>query len=192
MVAEAPKDSTRDKQPGNRRAFITIPLRTKIKARNLYVSQGLGAEETAKACDLTRKQVYALADREGWTKLRREIFRKATESADARNMREIDALVDEVAQDTAELSLGTLNVAKEELYGNSEDKAKNLQAYSVAAKNFVGLWRQAKNLDVQQQGAGETNVLFIALTRVTAETQSEKRAEKCVEVEALPPAPPSS
>jgi len=175
MVAEAEAPSKKAAFSPNRRAALRIPLMTRIKARNLYVSQQLAASEVGKACGLTPKQVFNLAMREGWTKTRKELERKAELSADARTQRDIEELVEEVANDTAELSLGTLAKAKKTLERDDEFAAKDLQAYSVAAKNFVGMYREAKRLDADRKSEGNTtNLIFVgSIVRV----QDEKRAE---------------
>ncbi len=160
MVAELEKPSVkRSKRPARQR----IPLFTRLKAKNLYVGQMATAASVAAACGLTDTQVYNLADREGWTKLRNETKRRLEESVNARTQESINELTEHIADETAELSLGTLAKAKRTLERDDEFAAKDLQAYSVAAKNFVGLYRQAKQLDVNQdagQGA-KINVMFV-------------------------------
>jgi hypothetical protein len=170
MVAEAvleePKRSI--KRPGRKPGGICqrIPLATRIKARNLYVLQQLQAEEVAKQVGLRRDQVYSLADREGWTKARSEIKRKAIEAADARIAADTSELVEAVAMESAELTLSTFAAAKAELAaGPGEFTAKNVQAYSQATKNYVGLYRQAKSLDVAAQQGSTVNVMFVSCPR---------------------------
>jgi len=162
MVAEAePRVSATKSQ---RKPKIQIPLFTRLKAQNLYVNQMAQASVVSAATGLSIRQVYDLADREGWTKLRNQHKRKVTETVEARALADIDELVEHVAADTAELSLGTLAKAKKTLERDDEFAAKDLQAYSVAAKNFVGLYRQAKQLDAAQssEGSTTTNVFFLS------------------------------
>jgi hypothetical protein len=168
MVAQAEPVSVRRK---TRKPGLSIPLFTRLRAQNLYVNQLASASVVGAACGLTPKQVYDLADREGWAKLRNETKRRATEDVNARTQANIDELVEHVASDTAELSLGTLAKAKRTLERDDEFAAKDLQAYSVAAKNFVGLYRQAKQLDVSaQSGDGATvNVMFVGALPKSAE-----------------------
>ncbi len=201
MVAEAAaKPSVRRK---TRKPSLSIPLLTRIKAQNLYVNQLAAASVVGAACGLSPKQVYDLADREGWTKLRNETKRRASESVQARTQATIDELVEHVAADTAELSLGTLAKAKATLLRDDENAAKDLQAYSVASKNFVGLYRQAKQLDAQQacEGASQINVMFVGqLPRSSAERttinvtpaqQQQDSAAKSVPSAPLHDAPPA-
>lgn len=166
MVAEAlPETSGRKRAKHTRVRAFQIPLYTRLKARNLYVGQMLGAAEVGNATGLTAKQIYDLADREGWGKARIALRTKAADSAETRAQQDIDALVQEVAADTAELSLGTLAKAKITLERDDKEAARDLQAYSQAAKNFVGLYRQAKSLDVAAQQGSTTNVMFISCAR---------------------------
>lgn len=129
------------------------------------------AATVAAACGLTDTQVYNLADREGWTKLRTETKRRLEESVNARTQAAITELTEHIADETAELSLGTLAKAKSTLARDDEFAAKDLQAYSVAAKNFVGLYRQAKQLDAQSADAGSAtvNVMFVGSLPRSAE-----------------------
>jgi hypothetical protein len=137
---------------------------------------------------MTPNQLYSLAHREGWTKTRVQIREKEQRLAEAREDADISELVEAVAVKSQVLSLGTLDSAIEELKTPGEFQAKNLQALSVAAKNFVGLYRQAKNLDAQQSEGNTTNVLFFggfvsASDNAHAKTAKPVAEEKpCIDV----------
>jgi hypothetical protein len=170
MVAEAAPRSARPKNTPKGKMVGRIDLLTRSQARNLYVIRQLSAQEVATQTGLTPSQVYNLADREQWTKTRAEIKRKSAEALRARDEQDIDELVDAVAIKSSVLSLGTLDNAIEELKTPGEFQAKNLQALSVAAKNFVGLYREAKNLNVAKQDSGSTvNVMFVGALPRSAE-----------------------
>ncbi len=164
MVAEVePKTSKVSPRKPRNRFARQINLLTRNQAKNLYVLHQVGAAEVATQTGLTVQQVYKLAEREGWTKLRREIKGKSIEAANARMSAEIDEMVEAVAIKSAVLSLGSLDAAIDELKQPGENQAKNMQAWSVASKNFVATYRQAKQLDVNQdagQGA-QINVMFV-------------------------------
>lgn len=155
-----------------------IDLLTRSQARNLYVVRQLSAPEVATQTGLTASQIYNLADREGWTKTRAEIKRKSAEALRARDEEDISEIVEAVAVKSQVLSLGTLDSAITELATPGEFQAKNLQALSVAAKNFVGLYRQAKSLDVAAQQGNTVNVLYVACPRVGIDdAKRETKAE---------------
>lgn len=162
MVAEAePRVSSSSRNPKGRGNAPAIDLLTRSKARNLYVVRQLPAQEVARECGITANQLYSLACREGWTKTRIQIREKELEASRKREEADISELVEAVAVKSQVLALGTLDGAIEELKNPGEFQAKNLQALSVAAKNFVGLYRQAKNLDAEAKGEGSTiNVAF--------------------------------
>ena len=147
------------------RLTVKIPLATRIKARNLYVLQQVGAPEVAKATGLKPDQVYSLASREGWTKIRKQIKADTLEAQDARALADRDELVEATAMEAAELTLGTFDAAKKALAAGGEFAAKDVQAYSQATKNYVGLYRQAKSLDANRENTLGVNVLFIACAR---------------------------
>jgi len=179
MVAEAEKPSTREKHPNAGKMINRIDLLTRAQARNLYVVRQLSAQEVATQTGLTAKQVYSLAEREGWSKTRAEIKRKSLAASDAREADSIDELVEAVAVKSSVLSLGTLDNAIEELKTPGEFQAKNLQALSVAAKNFVGLYRQAKQLDVNQGDASgaQINVMFVGALPRTQSQPAQAQAQ---------------
>lgn len=179
MVAEAlPEVSVSAPKRKGRGQAPCIDLLTRSKARNLYAVRQLPAQEVATACGLTVQQIYTLAQREGWTKTRVLMRQKEEQASQAREERDIKELVDAVAVKSQVLSLGTLDSALEELNTPGEFQAKNLQALSVAAKNFVGLYRQAKSLDVASQQGNTVNVLYVACPRVGIDdAKREAKAE---------------
>ncbi len=159
MVAQAEKVVSRREK----RLTPKIPLATRTQARNLYVLHQLGAPEVAKQTGLSESQIYSLSHREGWTKVRAKIRENSLSDANARMSDDAAEMVEAIAIKSSVLSLGTLDGAIEELKTPGEFQAKNLQALSVAAKNFVGLYRQAKQLDVSQGDASsaQINVMFV-------------------------------
>lgn len=174
MVAEAePKVAIRQKKRAGRGHAPEIPLATRAQARNLYAVRQLGGEEVAKQTGLSVRQVYSLATREGWTKLRARNKERELRLSNERDEADVREMVEAVAIKNKVLTLGTLDSAIDELANGGEFKAKNLQALSVAAKNFNGMWREAKALDVQDaasQGA-QINVMFVGqLPRSAART----------------------
>ncbi|HEX2901692.1 MAG TPA: hypothetical protein VHS96_18415 [Bacteroidia bacterium] len=111
-------------------------------------------------------------------------------TSQAREESDIKELVDAVAVKASVLSLGTLDNAIAELETPGEFQAKNLQALSVAAKNFVGLYRQAKQLDAASDAnaSGTVNVMFIGSGNLT---RSAERITRNV-TPAVEPAKPTS
>lgn len=191
MVAEAEQTSVKRKVTQKGKLVGKIDLLTRAQARNLYVVRQLSAPEVATQTGLTARQIYDLADREGWTKTRAEMKRKTAEALQARDEADIGELVEAVAVKSQVLSLGTLDAAIDELKcGGAENQAKNLQALSVAAKNFVGLYRQAKQLDVQSDAsaAQTTNVFFVGqLARSTERNVTPAQPAIDVPSESAPP-----
>lgn len=172
MVAEAePKISTRKPSPRRGHLIPKISLLTRTQARNLYVLNQVGAAEVATQTGLTVKQVYSLADREGWTKQRKEIKGKSIEAQNARMSADCEAHVEAAAMESSELVLSTFTKAKEAIAKGGPMAAKDVQAWSQATKNYVGIYRQAKSLDVSaSSGEGATlNVMFVGALPKSAE-----------------------
>lgn len=171
MVAEAPISSTSSAKAKVPRLVCKIPLATRIKARNLYVLQQLGAPEVAKAVGLKPDQIYSLASREGWTKVRAQIKADSIEKQDARALADNDELVAATAMESAELTLDTFKAAKLAMLEGGPMAAKDVQAWSQATKNYVGIYRQAKQLDQANDAAAgsQINVMFVGSLPRSAE-----------------------
>ncbi len=172
MVPAAEKISTRKPHPRTGHVFPKISLLTRTQARNLYVLNQVGAAEVATQTGLTIKQVYSLADREGWTKQRKEIKGKSIEAQNARMSADCEAHVEAAAMESSELVLSTFTKAKEAIAKGGPMAAKDVQAWSQATKNYVGIYRQAKQLDVSNDANGQgaqINVMFVGALPRSAE-----------------------
>lgn len=195
MVAETLMQQSAPKTRKRQGFQSRIPLPQKLQVRALYVIQQLSTREISEKSGLTENQVRNLICREKWrtSKLRAKSF--VQEKHDARIREGVEEFVESVAIQTEELSVGTLSKARVTLDREDVNAARDLQAYSQAAKNFVGIARQARGLDAERN-AERTNgatIVFVQLERVGALTQ---RSEKQVtEVSATPlpqlPAPPT-
>ncbi len=172
MVADSePKVAIRQKKRAGRGHAPEIDLATRAQARNLYAVRRLGGQEVAKQTGLTVRQVQSLAHREGWTQIRAKIKERELRLSQERDEADVKEMVEAVAIKNKVLTLGTLDEAIDELANGGEFKAKNLQALSVAAKNFNGMWREAKALDQldAQAGASQINVMFVGALPRSAE-----------------------
>ncbi len=199
VETEAPKAASGAvrAKPGPRTGQICdrIPLLTRLKARSLYITQQLGITAIADQTGLTVSQVRGLVAREGWVNVKKRARNVAEAKSLARTQANIEEVVEAVAIDTEELALGTLGAAKDVLRDKSGDFwAKDLQSLSQAAKNFVGLARQARGLanDADtSNGKANTSVIFVSLERVTksepkrvVEETSTRRTEHVLPLDA--------
>jgi hypothetical protein len=163
MVAQvdSPASGTRTRKP--RAPTVQIPLVTRTQVRNLYLTHCLPHKEIADRTGLKLDAVKNLIFRERWANLKVKLNKKAQESAVACAEASLTEIVQAVAMETEELTLGTLAKAKVTLERTDRDAARDLQAYSQAAKNFNGIMREARNLNASaNQGEGATvNVMFV-------------------------------
>ena len=185
MVAEATANCTSPKKVKGRGHARQIDLTTRSQARNLYAVQHLTAQDVANRTGLTVPQVYSLAKRDGWVKTRVQLRAKAAQVLRDREEQQVEELIDAMAIKSQVLSLGSLDKAIDTLARDDQNAAKDLQAYSQAAKNAVGIFRQARGLDAKQVGDGGTsqiNVMFVGqLTR-----SAERTAVNVTPVESVP------
>jgi hypothetical protein len=168
MVAEAIEaQASKPKRPSSNGRAPDIPVLTVSRIRNLYLGHCLGAKEIADQVGLPADSVRNLLYRRGWTKLRKSREAQIEAKAIARADESVEEIVQAVAMESEALALGTLQTSHGVLadVGKDPDAPRNLQALSQAAKNFVGLFRQARNLDTAKDGSGAVNVLFISCAR---------------------------
>ncbi len=148
-----------------------VPLPTKLRVRALYVIQQLSYRDIADQVGLPVRAVQNLVYREKWTpvrqRIRSSIQAKADERTRERIQAEVSELGDSVAIQTADLAVGTLVKSRETLARDDVNAARDLQAYSQSAKNFVGIYRQVRELDseLRTDRNGQT-LVFVKLERV--------------------------
>lgn len=176
MPAELAEPPPKPSRRGFAPRFDTV---TKLQVRSMYVLQELGPTEIARKTGLGVMQIQKLANREGWTAARAEAKRKMIQAIDAHDSAEIASVVKTIAIKSEELGVATLFKAGDVLENESgEFWAKDVQSLSQAAKNFVGLARQARGLDsAASDNGGKTNVVFIALQRIGVEPTNEQIAD---------------
>lgn len=124
-----PQDS---KKKGN-----IIPLLTRIKARNLYLLQGLPYNEIASATGLSYKQVTHLASRQGWPKERKRRLLLMEEAADARLAQTSSEVIEAIASESEEIALKALGNTRDALDRTDDMAAKDSQSYSAVVKNLA-------------------------------------------------------
>lgn len=195
MVAE-----TTDKPKTKRRGFppgasqTKIPLAVKLQIRGLYLVQQLGASEIGAKLQISARKIDNLAHREGWTKLRKSVAERAEAKSLAREVEQIDEVVDAVAIQTAALTVQTLEKASRAIAREDEDACRDLQALSQSAKNFNGIFREARGLNAERN-AERTNgqtIVFVQLERVGASTAKrlpEPATREATEINVTPVAP---
>lgn len=197
MVAE----TLSQPKPRKRQGFqARIPLPQKLQVRALYVIQQLSTREICEKTGLTDNQVRNLICREKWrtSKMRAKTF--AQEKHDARIREGVEEFVESVAIQTEELSVGTLSKARTTLDREDVNAARDLQAYSQAAKNFVGIARQARGLDAEmnRERTNGTTVIFVGeLARVGDAKRKElnvtpngvENAQPAIEIQSAPTSP---
>lgn len=172
----------------------SIPLGVKLQVRGLYLVQQLSASEIGAKLKLAPRSVENLCHREGWTKLKRRVKERAEASSIERETEQIAEIVDSVAIQTAALTVQTLEKASRAIAREDEDACRDLQALSQSAKNFNGIFREARGLNAERN-ADRTNgqtIVFVQLERVGASTAKrlpEPATREATEINVTPVAP---
>ena len=196
MVADASPATKRRQRSIPVGSGVAIPILVKARVRNLYLGHLLSPKEIAAQINLPVRQVQNLVFNQGWTKLRESKTKQIEARTLARIEKDTQQLVDAVAGESEELALGTLRASHNVLadVGTDPDAPRNLQALSQSAKNFVGIFRQARGLDAKQVGEGGTsqiNVMFVGQLPRSAERTTERNVtpQAPVEVQAVSTTP---
>lgn len=167
MVANASNTSLPAK-PEKKYGRLAFDMVERLKVRTMYLLMGMEGSEIAAKLECEPRQIANLIHREGWGKERKRRREKAEAAVDARAAEEVGNIVQAVAIKSEELGMASLEKAGDVLETErTEFWAKDVQALSQAAKNFVGLARQARGLDTADNLANsKTQILFVQLERV--------------------------
>jgi hypothetical protein len=153
------------------------------QAHSLYLIERLPWKDISERTGLPVRYLQNLAHREKWTAVKARTAKKVEARSLARINEHVEEIVEAVATATESLSLRTLTAAGEVLDAKKGDFwAKDVQSLSQAAKNFVGLARQARGLasDVEKSSAAPA-MIFVQLERIGP--RAPKQAQP-IEVEA--------
>lgn len=197
MVAETlaeTKTPQRGKIGGYRQ---TIPLPVKLKIRSLYIIQQLSPAEIGEKMGMTRQQVQGLCYREKWQRVKQRAKISFQQQADARAKEEVSEIHDAFALKTEELAMGSLEKASRRMPDEDVNAARDLQALSQTAKNFIGIARQIRGMDSDKRSErGDVNITFIGTLERVGDSAPKRLPEPAaVEVMVSPilnnPAPES-
>ena len=131
-----------------------------MKARNLYVNQGLPPTQVANLCGLKVHQVAQLAVREGWTKVRRANEARLAARIQSRNDENIDEVSAAIASECDEIALSAVAKSKAALSRDDPGAARDFQALTAGLKNVVTVARTVRGLDQQQEAPTSVNIGF--------------------------------
>ncbi len=141
MVAAAQKPVA-SRKPGRRSA--EIPVFVRLKARNLYLAQGLSHPAIAEATGLRAVTVRNLASREGWTALRRRQKAALVESSDAHAHAMQSEVLEAIASHSEQHALKSLERVGNALERDDENAARDAQSYSGCLRNLVNVARDIR------------------------------------------------
>jgi len=158
---------------------VPFTLSQRLQIRSLYLGAQKAPRQIAAEMGLKTALVQNVISKAGWAKERAETVKKTLEKQDARAARNVDAIVEHVAKKTEELSVRTLDFCEEALTARD---AKTLQAASNAARNFVTLFRQARELDRPGLPGEGTVPLNVFVLRADSLKPEPKQAEQAHEI----------
>jgi hypothetical protein len=132
MVAENP---TRKRKAGERGPVVPVLL--KLKARHLYLNEGLPCRAISQQTGVDEATLYRMASREGWTAVRREQKNRLIQRQDMRGDEIRKQAEEAIAERATLIASKALTVTEAGLDQGDLDGAKQAQAASSALKNLV-------------------------------------------------------
>lgn len=166
--------------PTNSKGY-RIPVLTKLKARNLYLSSGLSHDAISLQTGLSHPQVAKLISREGWAKLKKSRESRLAKIAQEKQEVVDTEVVETIASEAQEIMLGGLDRAKGSLSATHEFAAKDFQSWTSGVKNLAGVITAIRGDDQGKtnvsESRGSINLFFI---RPSVEQASAKAEPKRV------------
>ena len=134
-----------------------IPVLTRIKVRNLYLSQSLTHREIAVQVGLEERAVGKLISADGLPALKAKRTAKLVNSSDARTEKQLTEVEHTLADEAEEIALAGLGKARDAVQRSDRDAARDFQAYTGGVKNLVGVAKLIRSIDgvnTQEHGIG--------------------------------------
>lgn len=181
MVAQAPLKKS-DKHAPRERAngkWKQLPLLVRLKARNLYLVQGLSHAEIAQACGITTQASYKLASREGWASLKKGQKQNLLAKQDARMEETHGEVLDAIADVSAQHAVQGLDRVGKALESKGKFAARDFQSWTGGVKNLVSIMREIKAPQNDAPGSGATLNMFIL--RVGDQAKPANAAQEAME-----------
>lgn len=137
------------------------PLLVKLKARNLYLVQGLTHKEIASQTGLSLLASQQLASRNGWTELRRKSKERILAKQDAKLEEQSKEALDAIASVSEQHAVRGLERVGEALESYGDFSARDFQSWTGGVKNLVSIMREIRAPQEQAQVKGATLNMFI-------------------------------
>lgn len=174
----------------------SIPIGIKLRAQNLYLNKSYTPKQVADATGLTTEQVYSLAARGGWAKIRNSRIAAIAQRVETRTGATISAVEEAICSEADELALRSLDRTGQALSSDHKEAAKDAQAFSATLRNLVTVSRaiRAGSAEVGQQGNTQVNLFFFRPSQSPMEKPVTEEHSSAVDVAAtvvpavLPPA----
>lgn len=132
----------------------TVSVLAKIKARNLYLSQGLSVPGVAEACGLSLSVVRKWAEKEGWAAERKACYSRLVAKQDAQRGAVQTVVLEAIAAHSEEHALSAMRNVGEALQRSDKDAAKDFQAYTAGVKNLASTARMLREPISANAGEG--------------------------------------
>lgn len=152
-------DSIQPKQPVKAKAKLPcLSGVQKAQIEALYVVKCMEQRDVAAALGIPVRNVNQHCYRAGLTAKRDARLKRLEVKTMDKAATEVDMAMERWSAGAESLADSTLVAAEQELAGDSDFKAKNLASYSLAAKNFIGIYKDARGVG-NNNGSASVNML---------------------------------
>ena len=135
-----------------------ISLHSRLKVRNLYLSQALSHEEIAQRTGLRKLQVAKIVFNDRLPAIRRKRLEKIVAAQDARTDSTLQAFNEQLAEEAEEVSLGAIARARAATESGDVSAARDFAAWSNGISSLVKASRAVRGLDARASGSESPSV----------------------------------
>ncbi len=159
-----------------------ISVLAKIKARNLYLNQGLAVPSVAKECGLSESTVRNWVKVGKWAVERKTVYSRLLSKQDAQREETGNAVIQAIASEAEEHALSAMANVKQALVREDKDAAKDFQAYTAGVKNLASTARMLREPLSSGSGEGSTVNLNLFFSPPKLEREAKQVQEASINV----------
>ncbi len=151
-----------------------IPLLTRLKARNLYLTQGLPYKAISAETGLPEETLQQLAHREGWTEQRRQTKRRLMKNADARMEAQQSEAMEAIAALSEQHVVKSMERIGEALERTDQFAARDFQSFTGGARNLVSIMKEIRQPEQQSVDGSRGLSVFVVRVGEAAQPKQER------------------
>ncbi len=173
------KASTKPKPPRN----TPIPLLSRLKARNLYLIQGLPYKAISAETGLLVPAIQQLAHREGWVALRRAAKQRLLSKQDADIAEHQSEAMEAIASLSEQHVIKSMERIGQSLERTDQFAARDFQSFTGGARNLVSIMKEIRQPEQQSVDGSRGLSVFVVRVGEAAQPKQERNVTANTAVE---------